>query len=475
MSVKLPTSILRVVCSQILTGLVAPKNQTVENLDAVPVAVFINLLSSVSLRFRSIVFDVISQKISELKCSISTLHHINFFYKISQSIGSKISLHLIDPCIIFSHVSSQIQSWILAHTNSLLITDNDYNAISQNIDDVARLIFSEDIKILHCNFINEVDFNFLNQMTQLQELAIEVSHTISYDLSPLIVLRNLSLLNLEGFNDVSHVSFVSSIKNLNTLVLVFFVSLSDLTPLSDLEHLESLYLCENGVTDLSPLSSLSRVVQLDLYLHDDTIDISFLHTWKRLKELTLFQVPDGLDLSPIGSLSTLRLLHMKRANYPNSVRCDDDSILAKLISHLVSLEDLFLTDFYITNLNFLTPTNVLVELSFSACALLTDISAASYCKMLSVLRLEYCDSLADLSPLVGVETLCLVHIHYCTELTNLSPLSDISNLKSLILDSVEITDLSKDNLSSLSSKPLVCSDSEYDSEETQDESEASDN
>jgi hypothetical protein len=122
-------------------------------------------------------------------------------------------------------------------------------------------------------------FNALATQTQLRRLA--VSWGVFDDLRPLEGMRNLVELELDSAT-----------------------SLTTLEPLRNLESLETLELGGAWrVHDYSPVGSLTRLRQLrlgggsDKRQHVDSL--RFLPNLRRLRQLTLSLIPDGLDYTPV--------------------------------------------------------------------------------------------------------------------------------------------------------------------------------
>ncbi len=102
--------------------------------------------------------------------------------------------------------------------------------------------------------------------------------------------------------------------------------ITDLSPLSGLTRLTELHLHRNMIYDISPLSGLTELTVLDISANFYISDISPLSDMTRLRTLNLY-TNEISDLSPLASLTDLRWLRLS-----NNLIWD--------ISHLSSLTEL---------------------------------------------------------------------------------------------------------------------------------------
>jgi len=160
-----------------------------------------------------------------------------------------------------------------------------------------------------------------------------------------------------------------------------------------------------GITDLSPLSGLANLTQLDL----------------RKNKIT--------DLSPLSGLVNLTLLNLEQNQITN----------LSSLSGLVNLTQLYLIASNITDLSPLSGLVNLTELDFSVNKI-TDLSPLSSLANLTQLDLDF-NKITELSPLSGLEKLTKLNLWF-NQITDLSPLSGLANLMQLDLRANEITDLS---------------------------------
>ena len=75
-------------------------------------------------------------------------------------------------------------------------------------------------------------------------------------------LKNLEILILldTKVSDISHLSEITSLKNLQ----LDRTDVTDISPLAGLKNLERLHLRETRVTDIMPLKNLKKLIQLNL-------------------------------------------------------------------------------------------------------------------------------------------------------------------------------------------------------------------
>ena len=87
-------------------------------------------------------------------------------------------------------------------------------------------------------------------------------HT-SRELDALRYCTELRALDI-GHNNVKDLSFLEPLTHLRVLILACNPELKDLSPLANLQDLEYLELFSTAVTDISPLSGLTRLLDLNL-------------------------------------------------------------------------------------------------------------------------------------------------------------------------------------------------------------------
>ena len=219
--------------------------------------------------------------------------------------------------------------------------------------------------------------------------------------------------------------------------------------ISELVHLERLYLEDNQLTDISPLSGLANLSRL--HLNDNQLaDISPLSKLTNLSELSL-NSNRLTDISPLSDLVNLSILHLNYNQLTDILPLSklmnlsqlslDDNQLTDIssLSNLVKLSELFLSQNQLTDIS---PLSNLVNLSrlnlFDN--QLTDVSTLSNCTKLSKLFLHK-NQLTDVSPLSNLTNLSELSLSE-NRLSAVSSLSGLLNLKNLHLAFNQLSDIS---------------------------------
>ena len=168
-------------------------------------------------------------------------------------------------------------------------------------------------------------------------------------------------------------------------------SISDLSPLSGLTKLESLNLEANSIADVSALSGLTSLTYLNLYKNSIS-DISALSGLTSLTWLNLFNnsITDVSALSGLTNLEGLNLINNSIAD-------------VSALSGLTNLEYLYLISNSITDVSGLSGLTSLIELFLDANSI-TDVSGLSGLTSLRKLYLRS-NSIADVSALSGLTSL----------------------------------------------------------------------
>jgi internalin A len=229
---------------------------------------------------------------------------------------------------------------------------------------------------------------------------------------------------------------------------------TDLSPLSDLGELKNLNLREcEGMTDLSSLASLKGLQFLDLSFVAVT-DLSPLAGLHELQDLWL-PGTGVIDLSPLIEHMSIQNLNL------SCTEVEDLSILSRFqclqildlagcqyvtdLSPLAGLQDLQSLDLSHTGAMDLSPLaglHGLQRLDLSRTGI-EDLSPLYGFHRLQSLRLEFCQKLTNLLPLAGLLGLQSLDLRFCHSVTDLSPLAGLLELQSLRLESCRgVTDLS---------------------------------
>ncbi|KAL0220260.1 hypothetical protein RCL1_000115 [Eukaryota sp. TZLM3-RCL] len=335
--------------------------------------------------------------------------------------------------------------------------------------DLCQLSLFKQLEFLSLNGNSITDISFLSTCIKLKSLSLDDSRVT--DLSPLFVmskhLKSLSLNNT-GFSDLCQLSIYQQLEYLS----LNGNSITDISFLSSCIKLKSLSLNDSKVTDLSPLSMLSNdlkflslnntefsdLSQLSIYKQLEFLslncnritDISFLYSLGGLVDLSLDNNAIT-DLSPLSSLFKLDKLSL------NGTQVFDLWPLNNLIKlSTLDLRETLLprehqnefTNSYDIN-NLISSCKYGVDLDFSYCNGIVDISLYSHCARLKSLNLcgRYVENITEISLFSNLETLHLSNVKqgyydYAFRITDISFLSSCIKIRSLSLDGSEVADLS---------------------------------
>ena len=261
-----------------------------------------------------------------------------------------------------------------------------------------------------------------------------------------VLQPNSKELTVERLRDLEGFQFLT---NLVSLTLRRCIGVDDLTPLSDLSKLEQLDVSYND--DIKSLAPLARLVNLRVLHLAACTKINSIYPLRgliALEELNLARCRalnslDGIselqklsqvdisecsfldDLSPIEGLPALSKLRM--------VRCPQISDL-KFLSQGRKLISLDVSECVnLTDISALRGTHSIVTLKLQGCGRLSDIGALSNMSRLEELDLERCTSIVDLTSLSSVYNLEKLRLSWCRNVVDLSPLSTLINLKDVEL------------------------------------------
>ena len=223
-----------------------------------------------------------------------------------------------------------------------------------------------------------VSLDGLRYLTNLQELNL--SRNPISDLSELKYLKKLTKLELatiylhqEGESDLSPLSELT-LKHLG----LFSNHIADISPLASLVNLEYLDLSHNEIRDITPIANLTNLRELNLgFNHIE--DISPLSSLTKLQKLHLSEL--GVeDLAPLANLKNLEYLVLFSlpvksidvlSNLKNLTTLQLSYLEAKtedlfILKKLKKLTSLSLQGFTIEDLSFLESLNQLTELDLTA-------------------------------------------------------------------------------------------------------------
>lgn len=149
--------------------------------------------------------------------------------------------------------------------------------------------------------VDNLDESRLLELDSLQYSSLSPDPVSS--LEGLEHCKNLTYLHL-GSQNISDISPLTTLTKLKNLWLDQNRKISDVTPLKDLTELEELNLDSNLLIDISPLKNLVKLKFLNLQLNPIE-DISAIQNMKELQKLEFFRA----FLADISSLANLSNLH----------------------------------------------------------------------------------------------------------------------------------------------------------------------
>jgi hypothetical protein len=198
----------------------------------------------------------------------------------------------------------------------------------------------------------------LAEVEEIDLSGLEISN--SDHLSWLPLLKNLTRLDL-GKNKITDISPISSLTKL-TVIILFENRLTDLSPLASLTKLTSIHLNGNQIIDISPLASLTNLTAIFLGNNQIT-DISPLASLTKLTTVELGRNRIS-DVSPLASLVNLTTIWI-RQNQINDA------------SPFASLTNLTTVDLYDNQISDVSPFASLTNLTSLSLAnnRVTDISS----------------------------------------------------------------------------------------------------
>ena len=313
----------------------------------------------------------------------------------------------------------------------------------------------------------------MHDLKSVKRLRMRGFYALPKSITMLTSLVNLDLAN-SYFYDISALSGLTTLTNLD---LSGNENLRDISALSDLKALTKLNLSHNrNLTDLSPLSNLIELTELDLSFHSMLTDISALSGLTNLKILNLsgkwgesrhselrypaeelpsyYGISELSDISPLSKLNRLTDLDLSwNENLRNISALSNLKTLRKLdlsgtrnltdfspLSNLVGLEKLYLSyDYNLTDINTLSFLTGLTNLDLGSTRI-ADINPLSGLKALTNLTLQN-TYVSDISPLSDLKALTNINLSWNKYLTDITPISGINSLISIDLRHLNLTNI----------------------------------
>ena len=240
------------------------------------------------------------------------------------------------------------------------------------------------------------------------------------DLSPLVGLTNLTVLDLEG-NSISDISHLARLTNLTFLNLQSN-NISNISPVSGLTNLTYLSLGANSISDISPLVANTGLGEGDtVELRENPLSNASIQTHIPALESEGVTVEFDVPLE-------------------ESVNILDDNLRAKIKEALGIASGVPITTVDMANLTRLDASN----------ADITDLTGLEWATNLTYLDLGFVDaeghrinsnSVSNLSPLVGLTQLIYLDL-WGNSISDISPLAGLTKLTELELSNNSISDIS---------------------------------
>ena len=240
-------------------------------------------------------------------------------------------------------------------------------------------------------------------------------------LNYLRVIDNEKELNLESLNELLQ---------LETLYLQNNV-LNDISPISNLDNLVNLGLGNTGIND----SDLEYIIDLNnlkrLYIFDNNLnDISILNNLIQLQELSLYRNPNIKNLSVLKELSNLTLLNLGATNLQN----EDLNV----IKDLENLELLAIHDNPISDISSLKNLESLISLYIYWCEI-ENIEVVQNFKNLELLSMMD-NEISNIEPVSGLTNLEILSFTD-NKISSIEPVKDLINLEFLNFANNNVSDI----------------------------------
>lgn len=335
-----------------------------------------------------------------------------------------------------------------------------------NEDDVTNITELDCSKFILPNKGEGPSISNLNGIGSLANLrTLDLSRNPIFDIQPLSDLSNLEIVNLRKTNTES-IEPLSNLRNLKVIDLEEAYDIKSIEALSSLYDLRELNLNATKVDDINAISNLRNIKILKLSglsLKDKEQSMGVIGTLRDLEELDITACDfNGKDLTPLSSLSNLKILDMGFNSLP------DFSILSNLtqlevlqaqylnnsikplnietISDLTNLKEVDLSGDKLSSddLEILMPLKKIYRLILNGNQI-NDISLIKDLSELEELQIAS-NGISDLKYISELTTLKKLNLSY-NPLDNIHELSFLINLRELSLINGSLHSL--DDLSSL--------------------------
>lgn len=230
--------------------------------------------------------------------------------------------------------------------NALILNSNDF-------DTAVKVMKADNIRHLeiNSNFFKKKELSFLSEFNFIDGLSI-ISPSIN-DISPIHTLSNLKVLNIDHklpgqinfqvFKNLEECFFTWGIQGCETIFNVLTLhklridnyDKLEIIELSKLKKLNNLALYYSGIVNLLGISSLKKLIKLDLTGSKLLEDIGAVKELKGLEELRLDDCKNLSNLEPVKDLKKLKSLSFNNIGNLSSI---------KYLSSLNKLEEIIFSD-----------------------------------------------------------------------------------------------------------------------------------
>ncbi len=238
-------------------------------------------------------------------------------------------------------------------------------------------------------------------------------------LEDLANMPNLSTVILCNQN----ISDLSPLAGLNIKRLALHDNnIKDLSPLADCIRLEELFISNNPVTDLSPLTRLGRLSRLNI----GATDITSLKDAALIKGLTDLDMCSCNKITDFSSLADMKLTKLSADNLSG---CEN---AAELLNQLTGLETLFIWNYNgIETFSDISALKNLRYVVFDYCGI-HSLEGIEKLESLEILQIQH-TTLTDMSPLNGNDTIITLWITE-TYAEDYSPIAGMTALRNVYCD-----------------------------------------
>lgn len=229
---------------------------------------------------------------------------------------------------------------------------------------------------------------------------------------------------------------------------------------------------ELSETTDSPILHLKHIALQDVITHPklricilrepDIDNLSPLLELKNLKILSIEDNTQATDITPLGKLSELRMLHLGTAQVTDITPLSTLTHLESLyisgtkisdispLSNLINLETLFLSGSKIKDIRPLSSLKAL-EILFLPVTKIKNLSPLAHLSKLTTLDIRN-TQVTDIAPLAALKNLCSLNLSQ-TQVTDVTPLASLDNLLSLDISNTAISEIS--SLSALHALKII--------------------